>query len=443
MGDFNIDTQNKTDPGFAKLVSFCDVFGLSNLVTSKTCFTKNHSSFQKTSVFETGLSDYHGLVATTMKSTVPKLKPKQIKYRSYKKFVPENFLSDVKHAQFECNGANPDNSYDHLTNTFRNIVDKHAPTKTKFLRGNDAPFMNPQLRKSMYTRARLKRRLNKRPSKQNEVAFKKQRNRCVTLRKKAIKNHFKRVTSNGLMSNKAFWDLVKPLLSNKGVLAGTDISLVKDDKIVTDDNDLCEISNDYCINIVENTSGKKPSSIANANSIDDDREIVRLILDKYKDDPSILAIVQDPEHTFQSFSLNEIAARDVWLQLKMFDGIKSTGVDQIPPKLVSLASDDLAVPLTNAINCSIGNFNFPHNAKTGAVCPLDKGEPVRTVERNYRPVSILNTFSKNFEKILKEQLSPFLDKTLSVFIAAYRTAYSTQHVLIKLIPGESEKTPGV
>ena len=369
MGDINVDTQNKTDPGFDKLVSFCDVFGLSNIVTSKTyCFTKSHSSsidviltnqlrsFQKTSVFETGLSDYHGLVVTTMKSTVPRLKPKQIKYRSYKKFAPENFLSDVKHAQFECDGANSDKSYDHLTNTFRNIVDKHATIKTKLLRGNDAPFMNPELRKAMYTRARLKRRLNKRPSKQNEVAFKKQRNRCVTLRKKAIKNHFKRVTSNGLMSNKAFWDLVKPFLSNKGVLAGTDISLVKDDKIVTDDHDLCEIFNDYYINIVENTSGKKPSSIANANSIDDDREIVRLILDKYKDHPSILAIVQDPEHTFQSFSFNEIAARDVWLQLKMLDGSKSTGVDQIPPKLVSLASDDLAVPLTNAMQHS--KFNL-------------------------------------------------------------------------------------
>ena len=117
----------------------------------------------------------------------------------------------------------------------------------------------------------------------------------------------------------------------------------------------------------------------------------------------------------------------------MLDGSKSTGVDQIPPKLISLASDDLAVPLTNAINCSIRNFIFPQNAKTAAVCPLDKGEPLRTVERNYRPVSILNTFSKIFEKILKDQLSPFLDKTLSIFIAAYRTAYSTQHVLIKLV----------
>ncbi len=55
--------------------------------------------------------------------------------------------------------------------------------------------------------------------------------------------------------------------------------------------------NDYYINIVENTSSKKPSSIANANSIDDYWEIFRLIFDKYKDHPSILSIVQDPEHT--------------------------------------------------------------------------------------------------------------------------------------------------
>ena len=123
----------------------------------------------------------------------------------------------------------------------------------------------------------------------------------------------------------------------------------------------------------------------------------------------------------------------------MLDGGKSTGVDQIPPKLVSLASDDLAVPFTKAINCSIRNFIFPQNAKTAAVCPLDKSEPVGTAERNYCPVSILKTFSKIFEKILKEQISPFLDKTLSISIAAYRTAYSAQHVLIKLLVERKSK----
>ena len=292
--------------------------------------------------------------------------------------------------------------------------------------------MNPELKRGIYTRTRLKNRLNKHPSKENEIALKKQRNRCVALRKKGIKNHIKKVTSDGLMSNKAFWDLVKPFLSNKGGLTGTEISLVNGGRIVTDDHELCEMFNDYYINIVENISGKKPCSIDEANSIDD-REIVRLILDKYKDHPSILAIVQDTERTFETFSFNEVTTKDVWLQLKMLDGRKSTGVDQIPPKLVCLASDELALPLTKAINCSIRNFVFPQNAKTAAVCPLDKGEPLRTVEKNFRPVSVLNTFSKIFEKILKEQLIPFLDKTLSIFIAAYRRAYSTQHVLVRLV----------
>ena len=34
---------------------------------------------------------------------------------------------------------------------------------------------------------------------------------------------------------------------------------------------------------------------------------------------------------------------------------------------------------------------------------------------------------------MKEQLKSHLDKSLSIFIAAYRELYSTQHVLIRLI----------
>ena len=64
---------------------------------------------------------------------------------------------------------------------------------------------------------------------------------------------------------------------------------------------------------------------------------------------------------------------------------------------------------------------------------MDKGELNRTAERNYRPARVLNTFSKIYEKALKQQLVSHLDKTLSIFISAYRKAYSTQHVLINLV----------
>ena len=43
-------------------------------------------------------------------------------------------------------------------------------------------------------------------------------------------------------------------------------------------------------------------------------------------------------------------------------------------------------------------------------------------------------FSLKFmKKILKNQLIPYLDETLSLFIAAYRKSYGTQHVLIRMI----------
>ena len=131
-----------------------------------------------------------------------------------------------------------------------------------------------ELRKGIYTRTRLKKRYNRNPTKENEVVFKKQRNKCVALRKKAIKQHFKKATEAGLVSNRVFWNFGKPFLSNKGGLAGSDISLVKNNRIVTEDRELVEIFNDHYINIVEKPSGVNPCKIADTLSTDDDRQIM-------------------------------------------------------------------------------------------------------------------------------------------------------------------------
>ena len=92
-------------------------------------------------------------------------------------------------------------------------------------------------------------------------------------------------------------------------------------------------------------------------------------------------------------------------QLRSLDSRKPTGEDQIPAKLVLLAADELTVSLTDAINCCIRNYSFSDNGKRAVVCPLDKMEAIRTVERSFRPVSIRNIFSKIYEKILKTNLS--------------------------------------
>ena len=129
------------------LKEFCDVFGLESLVKVKTCVTRDRSSsidviltnrernFQKTSAFETGLSDCHSLIATCMQSCIPRLKPKKIVYRNYKKFSPADFLSDVKNANLGCISDDPNAANEDLVCNFCKIVDKHAPLRTKPLEG--------------------------------------------------------------------------------------------------------------------------------------------------------------------------------------------------------------------------------------------------------------------------------------------------------------------
>ncbi|XP_057317063.1 uncharacterized protein LOC130659960 [Hydractinia symbiolongicarpus] len=70
---------------------------------------------------------------------------------SNRKFDKRKFLSDVRNTRFDFNKNDPASNYDHLTKTFSSIIEKHAPLKQKLLRGNEAPFMNKELRQAIYT----------------------------------------------------------------------------------------------------------------------------------------------------------------------------------------------------------------------------------------------------------------------------------------------------
>ena len=78
MGGINIDFYNCNVAGYNTLKQFCDVYNLSNLVKGKTCGMREHKSsidvilinkpksFQHTKHFQTGLSDYHQMISTSI-----------------------------------------------------------------------------------------------------------------------------------------------------------------------------------------------------------------------------------------------------------------------------------------------------------------------------------------------------------------------------------------
>ena len=80
----------------------------------------------------------------------------------------------------------------------------------------------------------------------------------------------------------------------------------------------------------------------------------------------------------------------------------------IPTRRIKDVSDVCSPVLANIWNEEILlNKNFPENLKLADVTPIFKKKDKTFVE-NYRPVSVLPTVSKIFERIMQKQITDFI-----------------------------------
>ena len=73
------------------------------------------------------------------------------------------------------------------------------------------------------------------------MTYKKQRNFCLSLRRKCMKNYFKKIAEKGLTTNKSFWKFVKPFLTNKGFIGHNNVTLNHKTKLLPTDKTLIVI----------------------------------------------------------------------------------------------------------------------------------------------------------------------------------------------------------
>ena len=234
------------------------------------------------------------------------------------------------------------------------------------------------------------------------------------------------------MSNKTFYDIFKPYLTNKGALVMNDISIVKDGKLITESLEIAEIFNKYYVNIFENATGKKPMNIKNQLPVDvTNKEVFCNIVEAYINHPSILAIKENFPCQ-DVFSFKEVSENEISNYLNSLNIKKSIGDDNISSKFLKLSASILNKPLTFTINASIKDLNFPTKSKKAAVTAIYKSDD-KTEIKNYRPINILNSLSNFFENVIKNQIVPFFDKCWSKYLSAYRKSHSCQHVLIRMM----------
>ena len=111
---------------------------------------------------------------------------------------------------------------------------------------------------------------------------------------------------------------------------------------------------------------------------------------------------------------------------------KASPLDSVPPKIIKDHIDIISLKIEVDFNSAIKNGIFPHNMKLADVSPIFKKDD-KHLKGNYRPVSVLSSMSKIFERLMLTQINNYMGDKLSIFLCGFRKGMSAQNCLLFLI----------
>ena len=178
-------------------------------------------------------------------------------------------------------------------------------------------------------------------------------------------------------------------------------------KVTNGPIDIANCFNNYFINVAAN--------IERENTLDSNPDFYRSYLRNPPSDSIYLRTVEESE---------------VFDTIKNFKN-KSTGDTKISALKIAAESPRFIAAFTNIINKSFLEGVFPDKLKIAKVIALHKGGS-KTDVANYRPISLLTSFSKVFEKLMHHRLLEFLQMNGSLYDNQYgfRPGRSCEQALI-------------
>ena len=431
IGDLNCETDDNT------LIDLMDSYNLVNLVKDPTCYkssrprcidlllTNRKHSCTNTSTFETGLSDFHKMIITVLKGGFLKRGPRIIEYRDYSKYNTLDFRRDINDT---INKLSSKMNFDSMNTAMVKVLDQHAPIKKKYIRANDGKFMTKEPKKAIMHRSKLKNKFNRNRTDDNWNKYKQQRNKCVPMLRRTKLHYYKHLDTHDLADNRTFWKTIKPVFTNK-IQISQPISLLEKGEIINDDVKIAEVFNEYFANINDELGLNE--KIANLSLSENIEDPIEKAVHKYKNHPSIKKIKQQwsPQTLFE---FRKVTTEDVATQLRKLKSKKSSPIDSIPSRVLQEHLDIFAPLLQNSFNFCIETSHFPETLKKGNISSiLKKGDAFD--KKKYRPISILPSLSKIFERLIEKQVKPYTNSFLSPLLCGYREGYSTQHALLRLV----------
>lgn len=396
IGDFNIAYDTNLGFSYTAWNSVLTNFGLSQLVRQPTRVTKKTSSIidhiyctHREKIIEVfvpniTLSDHFPICFTRSTKHVSSGQHQTITYRCFKKFDKVAFSNDLHNCCLnKCETiSDPNLALDYLYRNIHCVIDKHAPVKTKRVKHDCLPnWFTDEIRDSIKQR-------NYYHKIKDYSRYKTQRNKTINLIKRAKKAYFSKAIQNKTES-KYLWKTLKSVCGTSQRKATVLPPKLKigNTHILGEQNIVNEF-NKHFINIASFVS-KTPFNETNFHSLK------TMLSAKLKEN---------------TFDIKFISPMQVKRIIDKLDPKKSTGLDGIGPNILKHCRDEITIPIASIINNSIGTGIFPDRLKEAAVFPIFKSGN-KEDPSNYRPISILNTISKIFEKHVAEQLHEYLNST--------------------------------
>lgn len=377
----------------------------------------------QTSVILSGLSDHTAQIVTLqLLSEKIKMSIKE-KKRTFNKNTINLFKTRLHEQPWNCVYQIEDvnESYNNFHRVIQRILNETCPVKmTRKKQHNQKNCWDAECSrlKNLYINALEKENCTGLPEDKAETTARKKDYdlRLKTLRKIQTSEYI----SNADNKSKALWQVINN--EKKSSTSVTDEwKLLVDGETLQDPIKIANYLNSFFA-----TAAERTLQANNTNTCTRTLEIPPLTDNKLK---------------FQLATRNEV--------LKAIDSLKpktSSGTDEISAKLVKTCKNELINPLTALINKSLQQGAFPTQLKTAKVYPKYKSGPT-TDAMSYRPISLIPTFSKIFEKIILNRLISHLDQNLLLtsqqhgFLKGRSTSTAliqlTEHIIEQLEDGSS------
>ena len=421
---YNTFYENVTAQGFfPKLTRPTRSFGNTHTLIDNV-FTNNIGKPHISGILTHHVSD-HFMSFCVVEGKVKRTKdtPKYIEVENITPLSISNFKAEIGSSdllsQFDLNPlADPNINYNLLSSTIDQAKTKHIPKKSKKFnkrKHKKEPWMTNNLlvrinrKNDMYRE--WKSTNNNEEYEIKKINFKTFDN-IITEEIKNAKHQYYFDTFTSHKNNiKKTWKTIDETLNRGKSRTQFPNEFTIDNKSITDHKEIADQFNIFFANI-----GAKLSS---GN-------------DRHNEDKSFSNYLNNP--TENRFNFSVINVSEVLMIINKLKNKNSSGVDEISNKLLKSIGTELSKPLTIIINQCLLTGIFPDLLKIAKVKPLFKRGDVCQLN-NYRPISLLPTISKVFERVIYSQLYTYFSENnlLSEQQYGFRAQHSTELASVKLV----------